>query len=101
MSGNNVRLQAIRDVEAYVPPAVSFEPGEAPGEIFGENVFSRAVMQKRLPKRVFTSVMATIENSAPLDPQVADAVATAFADHGFAPPAFLAATASAPGERVG
>ena len=33
--------------------------------------------------------------------QVADAVATAFADHGFAPPAFLAATASAPGERVG
>jgi len=33
--------------------------------------------------------------------QVADAVAAAFADHGFAPPAFLAATASAPGERVG
>ncbi|MCU1620111.1 MAG: hypothetical protein JWR41_2117, partial [Modestobacter sp.] len=24
MSGNAVRLQAIKDVEAYVPPAVSF-----------------------------------------------------------------------------
>jgi glutamine synthetase len=80
MSGNNVRLQAIKDVEAYVPPAVSFSPGEAPGEIFGENVFSRTVMQKRLPKQVFTSVMATIENSAPLDPLVADAVASAMKD---------------------
>ena len=50
MSGNNVRLQAIKDVEAYVPPAPSFESDEAPGEIFGENVFSMSVMQKRLPK---------------------------------------------------
>ena len=40
MSGNAVRLQAIKDVEAYVPPAVSFTPGETPGEVFGANVFS-------------------------------------------------------------
>jgi glutamine synthetase len=80
MSGNNVRLQAIKDVEAYVPPAVSFLAAEAPGEIFGENVFSRVVMQKRLPKSVFKSVMATIEHSAPLDPLVADAVASAMKD---------------------
>ncbi len=80
MSGNNVRLQAIQDVEAYVPPAVSFLATEAPGEIFGENVFSKVVMQQRLPKSVFKSVMATIEHSAPLDPLVADAVAAAMKD---------------------
>jgi glutamine synthetase len=80
MSGNTVRLQAIKDVEAYVPPAVSFLASEAPGEIFGENVFSKTVMQQRLPKSVFKSVMATIEHSAPLDPLVADAVAAAMKD---------------------
>src|SRR5450755_1027494 len=80
MSGNSVRLQAIQDVEAYVPPAVSFMATETPGEIFGENVFSKAVMQQRLPKSVFKSVMATIEHSAPLDPLVADAVAAAMKD---------------------
>ncbi|MGB0963736.1 MAG: hypothetical protein ACPGVY_13675, partial [Mycobacterium sp.] len=30
MSGNVVRLQAINNVEAYVPPAISFDPAEAP-----------------------------------------------------------------------
>ena len=39
-----------------MPPAASFDVGEAPGEVFGENVFSKAVMQKRLPKSVFKSV---------------------------------------------
>ena len=80
MSGNAVRLQAIKDVEAYVPPAVSFIDTEAPGEIFGLNVFSSTVMRQRLPKMVYRSVMATIEHSAPLDPQVADAVASAMKD---------------------
>src|SRR3954453_17474621 len=80
MSGNPIRLQAIRDVEAYVPPAVSYSAHETPGEIFGANVFSTSVMQKRLPKSVYRSVMATIERSAPLDPLVADAVASAMKD---------------------
>ncbi|CAB4851203.1 unannotated protein [freshwater metagenome] len=80
MSGNAVRLQAIKDVEAYVPPAVSYLAHEAPGEIFGVNVFSKAVMQKRLPKSVFKSVMSTIDHSAPLDPLIADAVASAMKD---------------------
>lgn len=80
MSANPVRLQAITDVEAYVPPAPSFILGETPGDIFGTNVFSKSVMQKRLPKSVFKSVMATIENSEVLDPQVADSVASAMKD---------------------
>ncbi|ROS30947.1 glutamine synthetase III [Cellulomonas sp. PhB150] len=80
MSGNAVRREAIWNVEAYVPPAVSFNGAEAPGEIFGQNVFSKAVMQKRLPKSVYKSVTATIEHGATLDPAVADAVASAMKD---------------------
>jgi glutamine synthetase len=80
MSGNAVRRQAIWDVEAYVPPANSFNEAEAPGEIFGENVFSKVVMQKRLPKSIYKSVIATIEHGAKLDPTVADAVASAMKD---------------------
>ena len=37
-------------------------------------------MQKRLPKAVFKSVMATIEHAEPLDPPVADVVASAMKD---------------------
>jgi glutamine synthetase len=80
MSGNRVRLEAIKDVEAYVPPAVSYAAAETPGEIFGTNVFSTTVMQKRLPKSVYKSVVATIDRSAPLDPLIADAVASAMKD---------------------
>src|ERR1700743_433112 len=80
MSGNHVRLQAIKDVEAYVPPAASYLPTETPGQVFGRNVFSTSVMQQRLPKSVYRSVLATIERSAPLDPLVADAVASAMKD---------------------
>jgi glutamine synthetase len=80
VSGNAARLQAVKDVEAYVPPAVSFTAGETPGEVFGANVFSKAVMQKRLPRSVYRSVLATIDHAAPLDPLVADAVASAMKD---------------------
>ena len=80
MSANNVRLQAIKDVEAYSPPAPSYQVDEAPGEIWGENVFSLSVMQKRLPKSVYKSLIATIEHSAKIDPMVGDAVASAMKD---------------------
>ncbi len=80
MTGNTVRLQAITDVEAYVPPAVSFDESETPGEIYGENVFNKDVMLKRLPKSVYKSVISTIEHGTTLDPLVADAVASAMKD---------------------
>jgi glutamine synthetase len=80
VSANPVRLSAITSVEAYVPPPITFDPGEEPGEIFGQNVFSLSVMQRRLPTSVYKSVLGTIENSAPLDPEVADAVASAMKD---------------------
>lgn len=83
MSGNAVRLQAINQVEAYAPPAISLRPGEEPGEVFGSNVFTKAEMQRRLPKSVYKSVVATIENGAKLDPSIADAVAAAMRDWAF------------------
>ncbi|WP_328293579.1 glutamine synthetase III [Kineococcus sp. NBC_00420] len=80
MSGSAARLRAIDAVIAFEAPTPSLIAAEAPGEVFGQNVFSKAVMQKRLPKAVFKSVMATIEKQMPLDPAIADAVASAMKD---------------------
>lgn len=80
MSGNAARLKAIINVEAYVPPAFTFDPAEAPGEIFGANVFTLAEMRLRLPKSVYKSVAASIEKGAKLDPSVADSVASVMKD---------------------
>jgi glutamine synthetase len=80
MSGSKARLQAIDAVNGYQSPAGIISPPGGPGEIFGQNVFTKAVMQKRLPKPVFKSVMATIEHSKPLDPAVADVVASTMKD---------------------
>ena len=80
MSGSAARLQAIEAVKGFTPPAGFFPPAEAPGEIFGQNVFTKAVMQQRLPKPIFTSLMATIEQAKPLDPAVADVVAATMRD---------------------
>ena len=67
-------------MQSLEPPLTSFEAADAPGEIFGLNVFTKSVMQKRLPKSVFKSVMGTIERSEPLDPAVGDVVASAIKD---------------------
>jgi glutamine synthetase len=80
LSGNAVRLAAITNVEAYVPPAISFNPGETPGQIFGSSVFTKAEMQARLPKAVYKSIVATIDKGVKLDPAVADSVAAAMKD---------------------
>jgi glutamine synthetase len=80
MSGSTARLAAIDAVKRYQAPAVFFPPAEAPGQIFGENVFTKSKMQARLPKPVFKSLMATIEHAKTLDPTVADVVAAAMKD---------------------
>ncbi|HEV7863761.1 MAG TPA: glutamine synthetase III, partial [Acidimicrobiia bacterium] len=80
MSGSTARRQAIDAVKAFDGPAGFFPTPEAPGEVFGQNVFTKTVMRQRLPKPVFKSVMATIEHSKPLDPAVADVVASAMKD---------------------
>jgi glutamine synthetase len=80
MSGSTTRLQAIDAVSRYQPPALSFSPTETPGEVFGQNVFTKTVMKARLPKSVFSSLLGTIEQAKPLDPGVADVVASAMKD---------------------
>ncbi|MEO5663905.1 MAG: glutamine synthetase III, partial [Nocardioides sp.] len=80
MTANLVRLAAIKDVQAYVPPATTFDIAEETGSVFGENVFSLSVMKKRLPKSVFKSVAATIQQGTALDAALADVVASAMKD---------------------
>ncbi len=49
-------------------------------EIFGENVFSDAVMEQRLPKKVYKELKKTIEDGKELDPMIAEVVANAMKD---------------------
>ncbi|MCC6154004.1 MAG: glutamine synthetase III [Candidatus Hydrogenedentes bacterium] len=77
MSGNPARRSAISQVinQAALPSTVPY--AETPtSSLFGENVFSLAVMQRRLPKAVYKSLKATIESGSKLDASTADAVAT-------------------------
>ncbi len=76
----SARQRAIEAVSTYRPSVDPIPGDEAPGELFGSNVFSQTVMQRRLPKQVYRSVVATIEHSEPLDPSVADIVASAMKD---------------------
>ena len=50
------------------------EPANYP---FGANVFSAAVQRTRLPKDTFKRLQRTLEQGEPLDPSLADAVASA------------------------
>ncbi|MFZ5753498.1 MAG: glutamine synthetase III, partial [Bacillota bacterium] len=49
-------------------------------KIFGANVFTDAVMRERLPKNVYKSLKKTIDEGLPLDPSVAEVVASAMKD---------------------
>jgi glutamine synthetase len=49
-------------------------------EIFGSNVFNDAVMKDCLPKATYKALKKTIEEGLPLQPAVADVVATAMKD---------------------
>jgi glutamine synthetase len=49
-------------------------------ELFGSSVFNEEVQRQRLPKPVFKALQKTIKHGAPLDPTIADAVASAMKD---------------------
>ena len=49
-------------------------------ELFGVNVFSDEVMQKRLPKDTYKALHKTIADGRPLKPEVANIVACAMRD---------------------
>ena len=56
---------------------MSTEKFVSPEELFGENVFSEAVMRERLSKNTFRILKKTVESGLPLDSSVADEVASA------------------------
>jgi glutamine synthetase len=49
-------------------------------DLYGSNVFNEEVQRARLPKPAFKALQKTIKFGAPLDPSVADAVASAMRD---------------------
>ncbi|WP_066903062.1 glutamine synthetase III family protein [Millisia brevis] len=78
MSGSSSRRQAVEAVTSYTAPTTDFI--ESLGELFGRNIFGPTEMKNRLPKQIYKSVIATIDEGAPLDPSIADAVASAMRD---------------------
>src|SRR5882672_2029985 len=49
-------------------------------DLFGSLVFSEEVQKNRLPKPIFKALQRTIKQGVPLDPTIADAVASAMKD---------------------
>jgi glutamine synthetase len=81
MSGNKARLEAISAVINYKPLSEPLNFAETPTkDLFATNVFSKVVMKDRLPKRVYKSLMKTIEKGERLDTSTADIVANAMKD---------------------
>jgi glutamine synthetase len=81
MSSVNTRQAAIMSIASaeHQLERVNFKKTHIK-ELFGENVFSEAVQRARLPKPVFRALQKTIKLGAPLDPDIADAVANAMKD---------------------
>src|SRR6476619_5385630 len=49
-------------------------------DLFGSSVFNEEVQRHRLPKNVFTALQKTVKLGVPLDPNAADAIASAMKD---------------------
>ncbi|MCE5197922.1 MAG: glutamine synthetase III [Armatimonadota bacterium] len=53
---------------------------ESVSNVYGSNVFNEAIMHERLPKDVYKSLKRTIDEGAPLDPCIANVVASVMKD---------------------
>lgn len=78
---SNVRQKAIASIASarHKLNYVDFKTAHVK-DLFGVNVFNEEVQRTRLPKTVFKALQKTIRHGAPLDPAIADAVATAVKD---------------------
>src|SRR5262245_30705910 len=78
---SNVRQEAVRAISdaEYQLNRVNFQETHI-SELFGVNVFGEEEQKQRLPKPVFKALQKTIQHGAPLDPSIADAVASAMKD---------------------
>jgi glutamine synthetase len=81
MTLSNVRQQAVRAITSarYQLNRVNFKETHIK-DLFGVNVFNEEVQRQRLPKNVFKALQKTIKQGAPLDPAIADSVASAMKD---------------------
>ncbi|HEX4412452.1 MAG TPA: glutamine synthetase III [Lacipirellulaceae bacterium] len=80
-AGSSARMAAISAVTNYKPISEPLNFIETPtSQIFGCNVFNKAVMKNRLPKQVYKALCKTIESGEKLDPTIADIVASAMKD---------------------
>ena len=70
----NLRFQVVGEAFKKKPLEVK-APAERPCEYFGKKVFNREKMYKYLPKGIYAKMIDVIDNGAPLESQVADAVA--------------------------
>lgn len=71
-------IQSIANAE-YKLDRVNFKETHVK-ELFGCNVFNEATQRERLPKQVFKALQKTIKEGAPLNSDIADAVANAMKD---------------------
>jgi glutamine synthetase len=71
-------IQAIADAH-YRLNRVNFKETHLK-DIFGKNVFNEEQQRQRLPKPVYKALQRTIKHGAALEPNIADAVATAMKD---------------------
>jgi glutamine synthetase len=76
MARNGTRYDPLNAITGW-RPAAPVGRGMDIEKIFGENTFSMAEMQTRLPRSTYRALQQTIEQGAELDPAVADAVALA------------------------
>src|SRR5262245_61919446 len=81
MGAASIRQQAVRAITTakHQLNRVNFKQTHLK-DLFGENVFTEEVQRAWLPKAVFKALQKTIKQGAPLDPSVADSVATAMKD---------------------
>ena len=70
----NLRFQVVEEAFKKKPLEVP-PPSERPSEYFGKYVFNRTKMYKYLQRDVYDKLIDVIDNGAPLDRSIADAVA--------------------------
>ncbi|HVP38845.1 MAG TPA: glutamine synthetase III [Candidatus Saccharimonadales bacterium] len=79
--GSKASKHAIRAIRDWpVKEGRGADPEPTSPETFGSLVFNDVVQQSRLPKLVYQALRRTIHRGEPLDPSVADAIATAMKD---------------------
>ena len=81
MGSSNARRDAITAITNFKPtgPRVNFKETPA-SQLFGSNVFNEDIQRQRLPKPIFKKLQQTIKKGLPLDPSIADAVASCMKD---------------------